>query len=282
MRILTFLSLLLFMSCSAPVQRPTGAAYDYDAAKDMLKKGRLDRAIEFSDGLATAKPPNQFTQRARVLRAIIYTGQIKGYKALADAYGKGAQKTKDPQVAADYGRLRHDVLEFGTRTALGLAETAQQLTGDGSIAKELTIEVTYPATEGPVEIEELARIQAGTRTEPAEQDNAAKLALSKGIADTLAEVFGGDRSKARMDLTAGPVQISGADFALFLGNELLEGARFYDRKHTDDPDRLQTVCNEADAVAKAALALLKENPNPEKEKAVKQLQDQIKAALKEA
>jgi len=96
------LACALILSCSPPVERPTGPAGDYDDAKDMFKRGRFDRALEFTDGLATSTPPTKFTERARVLRAVIFTGQLKSAKELAEAYSKGADQTKNPHFMAEY------------------------------------------------------------------------------------------------------------------------------------------------------------------------------------
>jgi hypothetical protein len=274
------LTLTLLVSCSPPVQRPTGPAYDYDAAKEMFKKGRFDRALEFSDGLATASPHTKFTERARVLRAVIFTGEVKSYKELAEAYQKGSEKTKNAHFEAEYGRLRHDNLQYGAAAALGLAETAHQLLEFGTIPKELTLEAPYPATEGPLEVKELLRVREGGWIEPDQQESAAIDSLRKGIDDALAEILSGDRSKARTVLASGSVKLDGVDFALFLGKQLLEGASIFDRKHGRDSMKLRTVCSEAEDTAKAALALLKDNPDKDKEKQVKKLQDQIKTVLK--
>jgi hypothetical protein len=116
--------------------------------------------------------------------------------------------------------------------------------------------------------------------EPDEQEAVARDAQFKGIDDALAGMVGGDRSKARSDLSAGPVKLDGVDFAVYLGKALLEGASLYDRKHMRDSQKFRTLCGVADEAAKAAQALLKENPNRDKEKAVKKLQDDVKKALK--
>jgi hypothetical protein len=60
----------------------------------------------------------------------------------------------------------------------------------------------------------------------------------------------------------------------------LEGASLYDRKHLHDSQKLKLLCGVADEAAQAALAGLKETPNPDKEKEVKKLQDKIKTVLK--
>ena len=273
-------TLALTLSCSKPVPRPTGPAADYQDAKDMFKRLRLDRALGFSDGLATASPVTSFTERARVLRAVIYSGQIKGYKELAEAYAKGAEQTKNSHFKAEYGRLRHDNMQEGMRAALGLAETAHQLLEGGTVSKELTLEAPYPSTEGPLEVKELGHVREGGWIEPDQQESAAIDSLNKGIDDAMADAVSGDRSKARNALASGSTKISGLDFSLFLGNQLLTGASLFDRKHSRDTLKLRTICNEADEAVKAAEALLKASPDKDKENQLKKLQGQIKATLK--
>jgi len=273
-------TLALTFSCSAPVPRPTGAAADYQDAKDMFKRGRFDRALEFTDGQASASPATAYSERSQVLRVVIYTAQIKSYKELAEAYTKGGDATKNPHFQAEYGRLRHDNMQEGFRAALGLAETAHQLMEGGKISKELSLEAPYPSVEGPLEVADLARVRDGGWIEPDHQESAAVDSINKAIDDTLAGIVGGDRSKARNALASGSTKLSGVDLALFVGKELLEGASFFDRKHGRDPLKGTTVCNEGYEAVKAAEALLKETPDKDKETQVKKLEDQIKTAIK--
>ena len=274
------LACALILSCSPPVERPTGPAGDYDDAKDMFKRGRFDRALEFTDGLATSTPPTKFTERARVLRAVIFTGQLKSAKELAEAYSKGADQTKNPHFMAEYGRLRHDNLEYAAKAALGLAETAHQLVSDGVIANELVLEASFPTTEGPLEVKELKHVEEGGWIEPDQQDSAALDSLRKGVDDALADVVSGDRSKARSALADGSTKLAGVDVALFLGKELAEGATVFDKKHSRDSMKLKTLCTEGDATIKAALGLLKDHPDKDKDKEIKKLQDRYKTILK--
>jgi len=270
---------IVLAGCTAP-QKPAGPERQYEDAKDMFKRGRFDRALDLTDGLATASPPTAFTERARVLRAVIYAGELTSYKELAEAYGQGNEKTVDTHVRAEYGRLRHDNLEYAARAALGLAETAHQLVPEGAIAKELTLEVNLPATGGPVEVKDLKRVREGGATEPGDQENAAHDSLRKGIDDALAGAVSGDPAKARSALAGGSTKLNGLDFAIFLGKELAEGAIVFDRKHISDSQKAKLLCSEGDDVAKAALALLKDNPDKDKEKEVKKLQDRYKSILK--
>ena len=278
---LTVLSVLaLSVSCSPPVQKPSGPAYDYDAAKDMFKRGRFDKAIEFSDALATASPPNAFTERAQVLRAVIFSGRLRAYEELESAYNKGATTTKNPRFEAEYQRLRHDNLQMAGQSALALAETAHQLSVSGTLPKEVTLEASYPTTEGPIELADLEKVRQGAWIEPDAQDAVANQAVFKGIDDALADVVSGDRSKARTALATGSTKLDGISFALYVGKGLVDGAVMFDRKHGRDSQRLKTMCTEADEIVKATLALLKDNPDKDKEKDVKKLQDQIKSTLR--
>ena len=272
-------TLALILSCSSPTPKPTGPAADYQDAKDMFKRGRFDRALEFTDGQASATPATSYTERSQVLRIVIYTGDIKSDKELVDAYTKGADETKNTHFKAEYNRLSHDNMQEGARAALGLAETAHRLLEGGKISKEVTLEAPYPSTEGPVEVADLEHVKQGGWIEPDHQDAAAVDSLNKGMDDALAAAVGGDRSKARSALASGSTQISGVDFAVFTGNELLEGASFFDRHHARDPLKGRTVCNEVYEAVKAAEALLKETPDPDKEKQVKKLEAKTKTLL---
>jgi len=278
--VLVLISLALTWSCSAPVPKPTGPAADYEDAKDMFKRSRFDRSLEFTDGLATASPPTKYTERAQVLRAVIFSAEMQSCKELADSYGKGADATKSAHFKAEYERQRHDNTQDAMKAALGLAETAHQLLAGDRISKQLTLEAPFPTTEAPVEVADLARVRDGGWIEPDHQDAAAVDSLNKSIEDTLGEAVSGDRSKARSALASGSTQIDGLDFTLFLGNQLVDAAGLFDRKHGSDPVKLRAVCQEGFEAVKTAEGILKETPNPDKEKQIKKLDDQLKATLK--
>jgi hypothetical protein len=267
-------------ACSAPTPRPTGDAATYEDAKTMFKRGRFDRTLEFTEELAKERPPKEFTQRAQVLRLVAYAGLMQGYKDLAEGYGKGSETTKNPHFQTEYKRMRNDALHAGGQAALGLGDAAHRLTEGGQIAKELTLDAPYPTSEGPLEVAELVKVRGGAWIEPEQQDAAAKAAQLKGIDDVLGAAVGGDRSKARNAMNAGPVKIEGADFAIFLGQQMVDAAGFFDRKRMRDYQKLKALCDVANEAAAAALTLLKDNPDKDKVKAAKKIQDQVKAALK--
>ena len=56
---ISILAVYALVSCAPSQPRLTGVAYEYDSAKDMLKKGRFDKALEFSEAPAKASPPNR-------------------------------------------------------------------------------------------------------------------------------------------------------------------------------------------------------------------------------
>lgn len=266
--------------CSTPQPRLTGVAYEFDSAKDMLKKGRFDKALEFSEAPAKASPPNDFTLRAQVFQVAVFSGLIRGYGELADAYRKGSETTKNPNFKAAYERQRNDSIQYGSRLALGLAEIANIMMANKTLENEYTLDTSYPSAEAPLTLPQLLKVREGGWIDPEEQGAVGKDALLKGINDALADAMGSDRSKARTALSAGPVKIDGTDFGLYLGRELIIGASMFDRKHMRDSGKLKLICGVADGTAQALAARLKEKPSREKEKALKKLQDDLKTTLK--
>jgi len=253
----------------------------YDRAKAAFQGGRLQRALDLTDKLAITSPPADSTERARVLRAVIYTGQLNSTKALAESYSKGADKAKNPDYQVAYRRLENDNLQIAEKAAMNLAETAHQIVRDGVIAKELTLEASFPTNEGPAEIKELATIEKGDWLEPDKEAGVAVDSLRKGISDALADVVGGDRAKAQQALAAGSTKLEGVAFALFLAKGLADGAVAFDSHHGMNPQRLNVLCDEGDDTLKAAQALLKDAPNKDQEKQIKKLQDRFKALRKD-
>jgi len=271
---------VVLASCGPSTSNPSAQTSPYDRAKEAFKSGQLDKALDLTDKLATATPPEDSTDRARVLRAVIYSGELKGAKELAEAYNKGAEKATASPARSGYHRLQHDTLVTAGKAALGLAATAHQIAPDGVIAKELTLDASYPAAEGSSEIKELATVEAGTLISPDQQDSASVDAMRKGVDDALGEVVGGDRAKARNVLASGSTKLEGTAFAIFLAQQLAEGAVVFDKHHSLDPQRLRSLCDEGDETLKAASALLKDTPNKDQEKEVKKLQDKLKALRK--
>jgi hypothetical protein len=279
--VLIFVAGVFLVGCGPTANQNAAPANPYGRAKDAFKSGQVDKALELTGKLARAMPPGEFTDRARVLRAVIYTGELKASSASAEAYGKGAEKSKNSQFQSKYRRLHNDNLSNAGKAALNLAETAHQIAPDGTMPKELTLEVSYPTTEGPPEIKQFAHVEEGGWVEPDEQENAATDALRKGIDDALADVVGGDRAKARQALAGGSVKLEGAAFAVFLAKELADGAVIFDRHHGRDPQKLITLCDEGDVIVKAALALLKVTPDKDLAAEATKLQDKFKTIRKD-
>lgn len=279
--VVIFVSILI-ASCSSPSSVPhvTGPAGLYSEATGFFAKGDFAQAIDHTDGLAQASPPNEYTIRARVLRAVIFSGQVEAFKEVAEAYTKGADNTKRPQVKSEYLSRRRDTQQEGGRKAMHLAEVAHQLTQSGTLPNELMLDAPYPTTEGPTAVPQLSKVTAGILVGPDDLEAAAADAQRKDIDDALGAALGGDRASARNALTSGPVKLDEYKFAVFLTKQLLDGAAIFDRKHGHDSEKLKIVCGEANDVTNAALALLKENPDKQKEKELKKLQDQIKTTLK--
>jgi hypothetical protein len=275
-----FSAILTLAACSPPVERPTGWAAGYQDVKDTFYKGDFERAIQFSDPIASATPTNAYTDKALLVRAVIYAGEVEGYKELDEAYTKGIQNAKSPSVKSDLERARTDYRQYGTKAAMGLAGAALRLTKGGSLPKDLALEAAYPSVEGPTAVKDLDRVRDGGTLSADDQEGAARDAVRKGVDDVLANLAGGDRSKARSAFTGSSAPIKELDVALFLDHQLVDAARLFDLKHAADPTRLALVCDQGDRVTDAALALLKENPDKERQKEVKKIQDEFKALRK--
>ena len=272
---------VVLVSCGPTANKPAVQTNPYDRAKDAFKNGRLDQALDLTDKLVAATPPAESADRARVLRAVIYSGELKSTKELAEVYGKGAENAKNPRFQSEYRRLRQDNLQAAAQSTLNLAETAHQVAPDGVIAKALTLDASYPTTEGPAEVKDLARVEQGGWIESDQQEAVAADSLRNGIDDALADVVSGDRAKARQALANGSVNLDGAAFAIFLAKELADGAVIFDRHHSRDPQKLITVSDEGDEMLKAALASLKDTPNKDEAAEVKKLQDTFKTIRKD-
>lgn len=271
---------IFITSCSQPVQHATGPAGAYSKATGFFEKGDYRQAIDRTDDLAKGSPPSDYTNRARVLRAVIFSGQMDAFAELADAYSKGMDKSQRPQVKSEYNNRRRDTIQMGGQKALHLAEVAHQLTQGGTLPKDLVLDTPYPNIEAPAAVAQLNQVTAGILIGPDDQEAASVDAQRKDIEDALGDALGGDRATARKALKAGPAKLDDVTFAIFLTKQLLNGAGIYDRHHLHDPEKVRTLCGEADDALSAALAALKENPDKQKEKQVKKLQDQIKTTLK--
>lgn len=279
-RVLRFCMVIIagavLISCGPATKAPAGPTDPYARAKDAFKSGQFDKAADLTEKLVTANPPADSTDRARVMRAVIFTGKLHGAKSVAEAYAKGSEKQ------SDYRRLKQDTLVSAAKAALSLAGTAQQIAPNGVIAKELVLDVNYPAVEGPIEVKELATVQDGNLIEPDQQEAAFAGAYRKGVSDALAEALCGDRAKARDTLAAGSAKLEGAAFAVFLARGLAEAAVVFDNHHGLDPAKMRAMCDAGEGALKAAQSLLKETPNKDLEKQAKQLQDKFKALRKSA
>jgi hypothetical protein len=255
----------------------------YESAKDFFAKGHsanYDHALDTLATLSNADPPNDYTDRARVLRAVILSGEFEGYKRLAEAYQKGADKATDSGVKSEYAGLYRDTMRRAGEISLGFAEAALQLTKGEQVPKGLTLDAPYPVTLSSVSSTTLDKIEKGIKIGEDEEQDAALGAPGMGIAKALVEVVGGDQDAAKSKMNAGPVPLDRAKFALFLGNELANSASLFDKKHIYDPGKYRQLAGIAQGAEQASGAALKESPDPDTEKHLKELQDQLKAGLK--
>ncbi|MEJ2008342.1 MAG: hypothetical protein P8Z30_09355 [Acidobacteriota bacterium] len=276
--ILTVLLAAFLAACSTSTKKQV--ASPYQQAKDMFKQGNLDRALSLTGPLASADSNDPDALNARVLRAVIYSGQVDAWKELADTYKKGSQKAKNPRFIASYNRHRSDALQYGNDSVLNLGEVVMQFTSTPNFPKEFTLDAPWPSVEGPENIPALKKITQGGWVSEDDQTNVALDVQRRGVDDALAELVGGNRTKARAAMQAGPVKLNGLDFALFLEKEVMEGITFFGPKYINNPDQVKTLCGVADRLVPPIEAMLKANPDKKKEAEFKKLQKQVKDAEK--
>jgi hypothetical protein len=253
---------------------------DYQQAKVMFKQGNLDRALSLTDAMAAGNANSPNTLNARVMRAVIYSGRIDVYRELADTYKKGAQVATKSQTVASYNRRRSNALQFGSEAALNLGEVVMQFTSEPEFPKDLALDASWPSVEGPQVIDAFARIRRGAWVTEDSQDSAAIDAQHKAIADVLGELIGGDHSKARTAMEAGPVKLNSLDFALFLEKQMVEGVELFGPKYLANPGQLKTLCGAAERLVPPIETMLKENADKAKAAEFKKLQKRIKDAEK--
>lgn len=271
------------IACSSGPQQPTGPAGVYAKAKaNFAKSGTAgtDRDLDDLASLANADPANEYTTRARVLRLVILSGQVQGYRILSDAYGKGAQAAKPAALKSQYAALQRDVDRRGAELTLRLGQVVMQLTKGGSVPKDLVLDAPYPNVDVPPTIQTLDNARAGLETGREEQAQAEMLAVRTAVLDALGTMLHVDRVKAQSEMSAGPVEIDPTQFRLFVADQIMAGAVFYDPKHLFDPEHYKLLAGVAQDSLQPVQAALKQSPDPDCAKRMKKLQDQIKSGLK--
>ena len=268
--------------CSSSNQ-PTGPAGVYAKAKANFAKGAnlgYDADIDALQKLADAEPPTEYTTRARVLRLVYLSGQVQGYRTLSEAYGKAADTAKPAALKSEYTTLRRNVDARGAELTLRLGEAAMQLTKGGELPKDLVLDLPYPGVDVPPSIAALDTARTGVEIGREDQGQAEMLAIRAGVVDALAAILHTDRAKAQSQMSAGPVTIDPTVFRLFVADQIMSGAVFYDPKHLYDPTHYKLLVGVAQGAVQPVQAALKQTPDPDCAKHLKKLQDQIKSGLK--
>lgn len=271
---------LLFTACSPSVAPLKGPGVDYEQAKVMFKHGNMDRALSLTDTMASGKASSPDTLKARVLRAVIYSSRIKAYKELADTYAKGSKAAQKPQSVSSYSSRRSNAMQYGSEAALNLGEIILEFTSVPAFPKELTLDAPWPSVQAPQTVDALSRIRIGAWVPEDVQDGAATDVQHKAVDDVLGELVGGGRTKAQAAMEAGPVKLSGLDFAFFVEKQMVDGLALFGPKYLASPGQLKTLCGVADRLVPTIETMLKEKPDKAKETELKKLQKQIKDAEK--
>ena len=274
--------LMAVISCEAPVERPKGYARVLEDAKETFGQSRFDKALDFSSSLATATPPNEFTERGQVLSIILANGLAQGYKDLGEAYRDGAEEMKTPADRTEFTGRRFNYFQYAKTNTLQLAEISTRFIqdqGEGE-AKELTVECPYPSVEPPAANPPLERVTKGMRVEPAEQQEAEVNAIRIGMRRSLAGALGVDRAQVGAALASGSAKVSSPAFCLFISRQLMDNAETFAKRALNEPRTRGAVLDRAEAALHHAQALLEASPDKDLGKTAKDLAREISRAKK--
>ena len=281
------LLLMVVVACSPPEERPTGWAKVYEDGKDLFARSEYERAVDYFRELASIEPSNDYSERGRVLGAILLSGLAQGYREVAEAYGAGIDKLEDPAQRSEYRRLRQDAYQYARTHALHLAEVARAFVEshnreEVTEMQDVIVECRFPPPEPPPSNQRLERAREGEWITPEERGEAQRTALRMHVQRSLADALGVEAAQIGAALQTGTAPVPDAAFNLYLAGELVEGARIFDTKGIDESRNLVILCDQANASLKQALKILEAIPNEDFDKTSRDVQKRLEETLSEA
>ncbi len=195
--------------------------------------GDYDGALENLDMVAGSK--SELAGRATLWMLAINGGLARGYKALGDAYAKGAEKLKDEgfELLPHVQQYRRDARRY----AIAFTEEvgpARQRIGDSP-----TVSLQFPFPEGKAEPSEvLENLAKGEKPNPAQLQNAVPYAIQRGFvlqATAMAGV-GEDAEQARKLFQTPPVEVPAVPFQFALGDSLWQLSELFGRDELNEPN----------------------------------------------
>ena len=278
------LFLVLLLACSAPEKRPVGWAKVYEDCKDLFGRVDFERASDYAQELALAKPPNDYSQKGQVMGIILLSGLAQGYRDIGEAYGAGIDNLKNSDQEGHYRRLRQDAYQYARTHILHFAEVARKFiksydSKDDIGMDEVVVECPYPSAELPLSNPHLKKVKNGEWITSENQIQGQKIAIRMQTERSLAGAVGVEADKVGEALQSGKATILRVEFNLYLAEELLRGAQIFDANGLDDSRALLVLCDQADASLSQTLEALDGTPNDDLKKRSRDVEKRLKKIL---
>jgi hypothetical protein len=260
---------VVLSSCSSQPAgpQPGTPGFYWGAAKETFAAGDYSKTLDDLDNLLGAE--NEYSARALPWFLVLSSGMTNGYVEMAEAYDAGAHANRaDP---SPFQKQRNEYRKAGGQMALRFAERyggLAKLPGDS-----VALVFGYPRGSA-ADIPLLTKVQKGMMPLAADIEAIQTSAIEKGVLQMASEAVGApnDSAKAQTLLSAPDAKAPMATFQLAMAEALQTAASLYSRDKLDDPKKVETLCQFAQAALKGV---------PES-KTTKDLNTKIQNALKKA
>jgi len=241
--IVLFSACLALIACSvgsAPPQ-PGTPAFSWNEAKTAFHVGDTQKAFDNLDNLL--RKDNEYTAKAQPWALVVSTGISHGMLELTDAYKAGVKANPDHPVSMY--RQVNDCLRIANSAALPGADVFRKFIATNK-DPQITLAFEYPPSN-PAEPAGLRVVTKGGVLNSTEADTLQHTMMQRGVVYAVGYVVGqpDDSTKAEALFKTAPVQVPRERFLFGMAQMLYDEAQLYDKKHIDDPRRVNLFCDEA-------------------------------------
>ncbi len=237
----------LFMSCSSGPAAPEKGtpAFYWQAARETYAAGDYAKTLEHLDNLVATD--NEFTTRALPWSLVLTSGLASGYMELADNYAIGARVNKSDPSA--FRRVVSNSRGSANRLALQFADNFGKL--DKLKDSNITLAFAFPKGSGG-QVTQFVKVTSGMILPAAEADMAQQRSLERGVVLATCRAAGApdDAAKTAEIMKTGVTQIPRDTFMMAMTQSLYEESQLYTATKLDEPQKMQILCQRAQAAIK--------------------------------
>ncbi len=237
----------LFMSCSSGPAAPEKGtpAFYWQAARETYAAGDYAKTLEDLDNLVATD--NEFTARALPWSLVLTSGLASGYMELADNYAIGARVNKSDPSA--FRRVVSNSRGSANRLALQFADNFGKL--DKLKDSNITLAFAFPKGSGG-QVTQFVKVTSGMILPAAEADMAQQRSLERGVVLATCRAAGApdDAAKTAEIMKTGVTQIPRDTFMMAMTQSLYEESQLYTATKLDEPQKMQILCQRAQAAIK--------------------------------